>query len=86
MVTLMLIPVMGYAIMYKMKDDQGSYIFACDHYAGQRIKIKLIDKNKYKVLAKYMGKIVYAETPFKAAQIVCGEIPENPPQKKDQPN
>lgn len=68
-----LVPVISQAIIFKKKDDKGVYYFLCDGFATDRIKIKLIDKNTYKALGAYVGKVIKAETAFEAAQEICGE-------------
>ncbi len=71
--SFILIPLTGTALIFQKKDDNGFYYYICE---GQKIpvRIKIIEKNTYKVLSRYHGYIVTAESEFKAAQQVCGEI------------
>lgn len=64
-----------YAIEFRMQDSNGVHYYYCDGFAGEPIRVKIVEKNTYKVLGSYVGKIVIAPSAFKAAQIVCGENP-----------
>ncbi|MBU2513606.1 hypothetical protein KJ966_19870 [bacterium] len=70
-----LVPLTGTALIYQKQDDNGYYYFICE---GQKlpVRIKIIEKNVYKVLSHYHGFTIKAESEFKAAQQVCGEINE----------
>ncbi len=73
-----------YSLILKQKDDKGVYHFVCDGFAADRVKIKLIDKNTYKALGAYTGRVVKAESAFKAALIVCDEDTAQPKEDRNQ--
>ena len=72
------IPLSASALIFQKKDDNGFYYYVCE---GQRlpIRIKVIEKNTYKVLSRYHGFVINAETEFEAAQQVCGEVSTQKP-------
>lgn len=63
----------AYAIVFIIKDDKGYYLYACEGSTSHPMRIKLIKKGTYKVLGKYVGKIVTASSESDAALMVCGE-------------
>lgn len=75
---LVAVPMGGTALIFQKKDDNGFYYYICE---GQRlpVRIKIIKKNTYKVLSRYHGYLIEAESEFKAAQQVCGEVAQKAP-------
>ena len=68
--------------MFLKKDEKGNFHYTCEQAAGQVIVVKMIDKNTYKVLGPYIGRVVSAKSEDKAAQIVCGEAERKMPEYK----
>lgn len=81
-VLLFLLPTIGYSVIFLKIGDDGARFYACEGASGQPIRIKQIEKNKFTVLSRYLGKTVVAENEFKVAQIVCGEIESSQPPPK----
>ncbi len=69
----LLIPLTGFSIEFIRIDEKGNYYFTCEDSSGGAISVKIIEKNKYKVLAPFVGRIVHADSESEVALIVCGE-------------
>ena len=70
---LLWFPMTGFSIVFFQKDEKGNFRFGCEGHVGKPMRIKLIEKNTYKVLGPYIGKVIRAATASEAAQIACGE-------------
>ena len=71
--SFLLVPLAGFSIVFVKEDEKGNHYYACEGMTSHPIQIKIVDKNRYRVLGTYIGTVVTATSEADAALKACKE-------------